>query len=83
MEEALHPCQGASGRGKAFRMGKPTKAATEAERRNARLAEALRANLARRKARARAEGAASNDGDEVSNSSFGTTRVQSFPIRKD
>ena len=65
MEEALHPCQGASGHGKAFCMAKPTKTMTEAERRNARLAEALRANLARRKARARAEGAAGDDESEV------------------
>ncbi len=73
MEEALHPCQGASGHGKAFCMAKPTKPhtakpATEAERRNARLAEALRANLTRRKARARAEGAAGDDDEEVNNS---------------
>ncbi len=67
MEEALHPCQGASGHGKAFCMAKPTKPVTEAERRNARLSEALRANLARRKARARAEGAAGNDEGEVNN----------------
>jgi hypothetical protein len=67
MEEALHPCQGASGHGKAFCMAKPTKPVTEAERRNARLSEALRANLARRKARARAEGAAGDDESEVNN----------------
>ncbi len=66
MEEALHPCQGASGHGKAFCMAKPTKPVTEAERRNARLSEALRANLARRKARARAEGATGDDESEVS-----------------
>lgn len=35
----------------------PPKPLTEAERRNLRLSEALRANLARRKARARAESA--------------------------
>ena len=67
MEEALHHCQGASGHGKAFCMAKPTKPATEAERRNARLSEALRANLARRKARARAEGVAGDDENEVNN----------------
>ncbi len=67
MEEAPRACQGASGHGKAFCMAKPTKNLTEAERRNARLAEALRANLARRKARARAEGAAGDDENEVNN----------------
>ena len=68
MEEALHPCQGASGHGKAFCMAKPPpKPLTEAERRNARLSEALRANLARRKARARAEGVAGDDENEVNN----------------
>ena len=39
-------------------MSKPPAPMTEAERRQARLAEALRANLARRKARARAAGVA-------------------------
>jgi hypothetical protein len=68
MEEALHPCQGASGHGMAIYMGKPTTNLSETERRNARLAEALRANLARRKARARAEGAAGDDDEEVNNS---------------
>jgi len=54
MEEASRPCQAASGRGKPICMAKPIISMTEAERRKARLAEALRANLARRKARARA-----------------------------
>lgn len=61
MEEGVQPCQAASGHGKAICMAKPPPSMTETERRNARLAEALRANLARRKARARAVGDGASD----------------------